>query len=263
VNALPLFTQALSETWRAVVGWSIGIAATIVLYVPLYPSLKSEDIQSLMDNLPPELVNALGYSLTTGAGYVESTYFAMMGFLLVSIAGISWGTAAVAGDEESGALELTLAHSVTRTRLVLERTGAVFVRLFVLVAFGSMLVLAFNDLSELELELSGLIAVSAALCGVALLSATTAIAVGAATGRRSFAIAAGTVVAALSYTLNAVANQSEDVEWLHGVTPFAWAFGESPLSNGADWGGLGLLFGFSTLLVAFAVFTLRRRDVGV
>ena len=263
MTALPLFTRAIAESWRALLGWSIGIAATVLLYVPLYPSMKSESMQALMDSLPKELVNTLGYSLATGPGYVESTYFGLMGFLLLSIAAIAWGTAAVAGDEESGGLELTLAHGVGRGRLVLERTAAVFLRLLGLGLVGSLLVLAFNDAAELEIKAGNLIAVTGALVGLAMLAGTAAIAVGSLTGRKSFALGAGTAVPVLGYAINAVANQSQDLDALHAYSPYAWAFGNSPLGEGVDWGGLGLLYGFSALLIVVAVIALSRRDIGV
>ncbi len=263
MTAVPLFTRAIGESWRALTGWAIGIAATVLLYIPLYPSMKSESMQALMDSLPKELVNTLGYSLSTGAGYVESTYFGLMGFLLLSIAAIAWGTAAVAGDEESGGLELTLAHGVGRGRLVLERTAAVFVRLVALGVLGSLLILAFNGAAELELDAGNLVAVTAALVGLTMLAAAAAIAVGALTGRKSFALGAGTAVPVLGYALNAVANQSQDLDGLHAYSPYAWAFGNTPLGDGVDWGGLGLLYGLSAALILVAVLALRRRDVGV
>ncbi|SDN65407.1 ABC-type multidrug transport system, ATPase component [Cryobacterium flavum] len=49
----------------------------------------------------------------TGAGYTQATLFGLIGFLLLSIAATSWGAGALGGDEESGRLELTLAHGVT------------------------------------------------------------------------------------------------------------------------------------------------------
>ncbi len=263
MKTFPLFSRAIAESWRALLGWALGIAATVLLYIPLYPSMKSESMQALMDSLPKELVNTLGYSLSTGAGYVESTFFGLMGFLLLSIAAISWGTGAIAGDEESGGLELTLAHGVGRTSVVLERTTAVFVRLVALALVGSILILAFNGAAELEITVPNLVAVTAALVGVAMLAAATAIAVGALTGRKSWALGAGAAVPVLGYAINAIANQSKDLDPLHAWSPYAWAFGNTPLGDGADWGGLGLLYGIGVALILIAVVALGRRDVGV
>jgi len=89
------------------------------------------------------------------------------------------------------------------------------------------------------------------------------IAAGALTGRRGWATGAAAGVAVASYALNAVANQSTDLDWLHSWSPYAWAFHNAPLSDGADWGGLGLLYGVSAVLLAIAVVALNKRDVGI
>lgn len=262
MNALPLFRRSFAESWRALLGWAVGLSAVVLLYIPLYPSMRSESMQKLLDSLPPQLIKTLGYSLSTGPGYVESTYFGLMGFLLLSIAAIAWGTAAIAGDEESGGLELTIAHGVGRARVVLERTAAVFLRLVALAAVGSLLILAFNTAAELDIDFGNLVAATAALVGLATLATTAAIAVGALTGRRPFALAAGTAIPVVGYAINAIANQNKDLDALHAYSPYAWAFGNTPLADGADWGGLGLLYGISIALVIVAVIALGRRDIG-
>ena len=61
--------------------------------------------------------------------------------------------------------------------------------------------------------------------------------------------------------VNAVANQSDDLDWLHAWSPYHWAYGDSPLANGAAWGGLGLLYGLSAALLVIAVIALNRRDL--
>jgi ABC-2 type transport system permease protein len=239
------------------------VLAALLLYVPLFPSIGGNaDMLELLDSLPPELVNAIGYNqIATGAGYVQSTFYGLMGFLLLTIAGISWGTAAIAGDEETGSLELTLAHGVSRTQVVVERTAAVIVRLAWLGLLSAVVVIALNDSADLGIEPAHAFAVAAALVGLTLLSAAVSIAVGAITGRRLFATAAGAGVAVLGYTLNAVANQSTDLDPLHAWSPLHWAYGNTPLADGVDWGGLALLYGISAALILLATLALNRRDV--
>ena len=72
---------------------------------------------------------------------------------------------------------------------------------------------------------------------------------------------AGAGVAVLGYVLNAIANQVEDGEWLRAISPYAWAYRDAPLTNGADWGGLALLWGTSPLLAAVAAIALNRRNI--
>ncbi|MCU1481710.1 MAG: transporter permease [Subtercola sp.] len=264
-SVLPLFRRAIAESWRSTLGWTLGVAAALLLYLPLFPSIGGAGSQmgQLIANLPPQLVNALGYNdITSGAGYTESTFFGLLGFVLIVMAATSWSTAAIAGDEENGTLDLTLAHAVSRQQLVLERTLAVVVRLAWLALVSAVLVLALNSSARLDLTAGDVLDVTAAYLGLGLVSATLGLAVGALTGRRMYATAAAAGVAVLGYVLNAIGNQSPDLERLRDVSPYGWAFHHTPLATGADWGGLALLYGFSAVFVAIAVVALRKRDIG-
>lgn len=260
---LPVFRRALADSWRSLLGWTVGISAALFLYLPLFPSIGGNgQMEQMIASLPPELVKTLGYEqIGTGAGYAQGTFFGLIGFLLLTIAATSWGSAAIAGAEESGRLELTLAHGVSRVQYALESALAIVVRLLWLGAFATVIVIALDEPSELGIEPANVAAASAALIGLTLLSAAFALAVGALTGRRTFATAAGAAVAVLGYVFNAIANQVEDAEALRTVSPYAWAYQNTPLVDGADWAGLGLLWGLAGLLVAVSALALRRRDI--
>lgn len=263
MRTLPLFRRVMTDSFRSTAGWSLGVAGALFLYLPLYPSFGSNpEFQALIDSLPRQMVDALGYdNIATGAGYTQSTFFGLIGFLLLTVAGVAWGTAAIAGDEESGGLELTIAHGVSRRQLVLERFLALTVRLLWLCLFAALIVLTLNEPAGLGIELVNLAATASALLGVTMLFGSVSLVVGAFTGRRSYALGAGAGVAVASYAINAVANQSTDLNWLHGASPYHWAFGGSPLLNGADWGGLALLFGVTAVFLLVSVFAFQRRDV--
>lgn len=261
-SPLPVLRRQIVDSWRGVVGWSIGIAGVLLIYLPLFPSMQTPELAGMLDSLPPELVRTLGYeNITTGAGYAQSTFFGLIGFVLITIAGISWGAEATAGAEESGQLELILAHDVGRVRYALESAAALALKLLVLGAVGYVVVWLVNDPAGLELDAGNLLAVSKAWVGLGLLAATAAFAVGAATGRRTWAIGAGSALAVGGYVLQAVANNSQDLEWLHNLSPIYWAYGDVPLANGYDWPGLALLWGGSAILVALATAALARRDI--
>jgi ABC-2 type transport system permease protein len=262
-KSLPVFRRALADSWRSLLGWTAGVTAALMLYLPLYPSVGGNgQMQDMIDAMPPELVNTLGFEqIGSGAGYAQSTFFGLIGFLLLTIAGTSWGSAAIAGAEESGKLELSLAHAVGRTQYALESALAILVRLLWLGGIAALLVIGLNGPSELDLEPAHVVAACAALVGITMLSATFGLAIGALTGRGSFATAAGAGLAVLGYVLNAVANQSDDLDALRAASPYDWAYGATPLADGADWLGLGLLWGLSAVFVAVATFALRRRDV--
>ncbi len=259
---LPVFRGWLAEGWRGLIGWAIGLTAVALVYLPLFPTMQSPELSGLIETLPPELVRTLGYeNITSGAGYAQATFFGLIGFVLMTIAGIGWGASFIAGAEESGRLELTLAHGVGRVQYALESAAALVVKLLALGLVALLVVGAVNGPAELDLDPVNLLAVTKALVGVALLSGTAALAGGALTGRRIWGVGVGSAIAVGGYVLQAIANNSEDLDWLRAISPFDWAFGEAPLANGMDWAGLALLWGGSAVLIAVATVGLARRDV--
>ncbi|MEV8253189.1 ABC transporter permease subunit [Rhodoglobus sp. NPDC076762] len=261
---LPLTRRNLADSWRGLLGWTAGVTGAIFLYVPLYSSLSGENagFDDIIASLPEGLASTLGFEdLSSGAGYVQATYLGLIGFVLFTIAATLWSSAAIAGDEESGSLELTLAHGVSRVQVMAERSLGVILRLVWLAVVSALLILALNDSSGIELEPINVIGGCLTLLALGVLAASFGLAVGAITGRRAYASAAAAGISLLGYVLNSLGNQSADVEWLHTLSPYHWAFGNSPLSNGADVGTLGLLFGISALALAIGGFVFTRRDV--
>lgn len=260
---LPIFRRTLADGWRSLLGWTAGVVAVLGLYLPLFPSVGADgQMQQILESMPPELINTLGFAgIGSGAGYTQATFFGLIGFLLLVIAATSWGAGAIGGAEESGRLELALAHGVGRGQYALESALAILVRLLWLCLVAAVLILVLNEPSELGLTGADVVATTAALLGLAFLSAGLALAVGAVTGRRGAGVLAGAGIAVAGYVINAVANQVPDADQVRAISPYAWAYENEPLSDGADWIGLSLLWGVSLLFVAAATVALRQRDV--
>ena len=264
-SPLPLFTKGARDTWPEMLGWVAAVVTATLVYLPLYRSFGSSDLLAeFIQSMPEGLVRALNYDLiATGAGYVQATIFGLIGFVLLTIAAIGWGAQAVGGDEDSGRLELTLAHAVTRSQVVLERALEMAVKVAILAAVTLGMVLLLNGPAELGVDARNAAGTSVAFAALALLSGAAALAAGAWTGRRLPALIAGTAIAVLGYAFNGIGNQNPDLDWLHRYSPYNWAFGNQPLLNGVDWGAVALLGGIGLLLVALAVVGLNRRDISV
>lgn len=263
-TALPLFRRSFVDSWRSTLAWAVGLAGACFLYLPLYPSIGgSAQMQAMVDSLPAEMTKALNYDhIATGPGYTQATLYGLLGFLLMTIASVAWGAAAVGGDEESGQLELTLAHGVRRVQVVLERSLALALRIVLLSAWVFLMVWFLNEPAQLGIRLENLFGAAVLFVCLALLSGTAALCAGAATGRRTAGTSAGAAVGVLGYVFNAVGRQSEDVEWLLNLSPYHWAYGNTPVANGADWSAAGWLWALSLALVMVAAAALERRDVG-
>lgn len=261
---LPLFAKAARDTWPGLVGWAAAIAGMTLVYLPLHRSFGDASIAQVMESMPQGLIKALNYDLmASGPGYVQATIYGLLGFAFLTIAAVGWGGQAVGGDEEAGRLELTLAHAVSRSQVVLERALAMTLKVIILAGVTLALVLALNGPADLGIDVGNALETSVVFAALALLSGAMALCVGAWTGRRVPAIVAGAAVAVLGYALNALGNQGDNLEWMYTFSPYHWAYGNQPLVNGADWGGFGLLAGLSVALVALALVGLNRRDVSV
>ncbi|MGM1017172.1 MAG: ABC transporter permease subunit [Actinomycetota bacterium] len=260
---LPVFRRALRESWRALLAWTLGVVAVLFMYLPLFPSIGGDgQMQQIIESLPPELVNALGYDqIGTGAGYAQGTFYGLIGYLLLAIAAIGWGASAVAGAEESGRLELDLAHGVSRVGYVAEIWAAMLVRLVWLTGVAGLIVALLNDSAQLEIEPARIIDATVVLIGVTLLAGSVALLTGALTGHRSPAVAAGAGIAVIGYAFNAIANQVEDASWLRVLSPYSWAYHQPPLVEGASIPGAVALWGVSLVLLAASAWVLHRRDV--
>lgn len=263
MKLLPLFRYGFATGWRSLIGWSIGIVAVLSLYMPLFPSLAAGgQMQELLNKLPDQLVKTLGYEqIATGSGYVSSTFFGLMGFILFSIAAIAWGSNAVAGDEESGTLELTLAHAVSRTQVILEGILTLAAKLLVLAAVAVGTILLLNPMSKTHLSVGHVLLAMAALFGLALLGGLAALATGAIIGRHTIALTVGTIVIVVGYMFNAISKQVSDAAWLRHLSPYSWAFDHNPLTTGADTIGLIALYGGCIVLAVVAWFAFNHRDV--
>lgn len=257
-----VFLRLVFDGWRGMLGWIIGIAAVLGLYLPLYPSIASPQMTELLNNLPTELVEVLGYDdIVTGAGYTQATFFGLLGYVLMVIATTAWGAAFIAGTEETGRLELTLAHAVGRVQYAVESIAALLAKILVLALVVYVMIWALNEPSELNLSAVNLLAGTIAWASLGLLSGTAALAIGALSGRRMWAIAAGAGIAVISYVFDAVGNTNKDLQWLYNLSPYHWAYGNSPLAEGFDWPGFALMWALCAIFIGLTIAGLARRDI--
>ncbi|MDN6300764.1 MAG: ABC transporter permease [Micrococcaceae bacterium] len=262
-RVLPLFSKALFDAKASMLIWAVAMLAVMGLYLPLYPSIGgSEQIKQMIQSLPPELVDALNYGqITSGPGYTQATVFGLIGFLLMTIMAVGAGAAAIGGDEESGLLELTLAHGVTRSQLVLERAAALVMRILLLHLFILAVLLILKGPSELGIDAGHAAAGVLMFALLVFFNGSFALLGGAVGGRRIHGIGVGAVVAVLGYAFNAIGNQNPELEWLHGLSPYYWAYGQSPLMGGVDVPAALLLAGVGLVCLGLSVLALNRRDI--
>jgi ABC-2 type transport system permease protein len=260
-----ILVETVRERRRSLLWWTLGLAALVALNVAFYPSVRDDQALSDYAKDLPEAVRALfaggELDLTSPVGYLNSQIFALTAPLVLLIFSIAAGAAVVAGEEERGTLDLVLAHPVRRRDYVLQRFVAIAllittltVVLLVTVALGSALV-------DLEIGFGKLVAASVSVGLLALLFAAFALAVGAIVPGRTRAIAVAAVVAVAAWVYDGLAQSVAALEPGRPLSPYYHALGQSPLREGAPWGGWAILLVAAGIFAALAAIGLERRDL--
>jgi ABC-2 type transport system permease protein len=261
-----LIADSIRARRRSIAWWAFGIVAMVAVVVLLYPSVR--DSGAGLDEYARELPEALRglftggeIDMTSPIGYLNSQMFALMAPLLLIIFAIGFGSAAVAGEEEQGQLDLLLAHPVPRDRVVLARFAAMLalcaclsVVLCLSTAAGSLLV-------GLEIGLLPLLAVSLSVGLLAACFGSVAIVVGALRPGRGGAVAVSASVAIAAWLLDGLGQAVDALDAWRPISPFYRLIAANPLRDGMPWGGFAVVGATTLALAGLAVLALRRRDV--
>jgi ABC-2 type transport system permease protein len=219
----------------------------------------------MLDSFPPEILDALGFAdIASAPGYLGSTTFGLLGPALIIIMGAALGGSAIAGDEEAGRLDLILAHPASRWSVVIQRFAALLVAMVLACAVLTVALLAIAGPAQLDSIGAANMAAGAVhlgLLGTAF--GALALAVGAATGRRSIVYAIVAIVAIVAFFGNNLGPSVDWLAWLRDVSPFHYYSGGQPLRNGVQVVDAGILAVVSIVLIAAGGAIFDRRDVAV
>ncbi|HEY3692895.1 MAG TPA: ABC transporter permease subunit [Pseudonocardiaceae bacterium] len=257
-----VFTKTVWDQRRALIVWAIATAAVGALYASFYPQLAGGAMANLMANFPQGLKDAFHLDdLTSAAGYLQSTPFGLLVPMVIMFYGITTGTRAIAGDEESGHLDVLLTHPVSRPRLVLQRFAALFAGalLISLVVFLAMLAIR----SSAQLDTVTVAGFAAQCVNVALLGTVfgaLAIALGAAIGRRVIVLTITAAVGVLTYAANTFGAQL-GAPWTRTLSPFYYYIGSEPLKGGSSWADATILGAATVVLLAAGAWAFTNRDL--
>jgi len=125
---LTTLRYTLSSLRGQILGWGLGVAALGLILVPFYDVFMGQqaDFMQMIESYPPEFLAFFGgdaASLATTEGYLHMYGFSMLP-VIVGIFAVIVGSGLLASDEESGRLDLIVAHPVSRAGLFWGRTLA-------------------------------------------------------------------------------------------------------------------------------------------
>ncbi len=193
-----------------------------------------------------------GIDPSTPLGYLWISLYANIVPWTLMALGVALGTAAIASDEDTGALEYLLSGPVTRTQVAFARFAAA-VSVLLLVSFLSglsmVLSLPFFDLTEsvtttaadgssttapgatvgdIAAGTFSSFAVALGLTGIAFL-------IGAATGRKGITLGGASAVGIGGYVLYTLSSMTSSLDFLTWLSPWRWYVDDVMLINGLTW----------------------------
>jgi hypothetical protein len=115
---------------RSTVLTALGMASVILMVGALFPAVGDSIGKLDLPKGVSELLGGADYGTITG--WMRSEIGAVYGPLVIAATAITAAAGSTAGEEESGILGLVLAQPIGRSRLVLEKAGAVAIGVLVI-----------------------------------------------------------------------------------------------------------------------------------
>jgi ABC-2 type transport system permease protein len=250
----------------AIIGWWLGLILFTLIYLPVYPSMQ-EQLQSFdIENIAIYQAMGIG-SMNTLEGYASSTIVQFIPILLGIYALIS-GTATLAGEEDSGTLELMVAMPLARWQIVTIKAIAMIIAtllIALMAALGAVGVFLAIE-GQIETTMTAMDLFWAVMSGWPLALALMMISffLGAYLPSRRIASVVATLVFIVSYFGNSVANLTEQLEPLRPIFLFSY-LNVSPqiFTEGVNWGDIAVLLGVSSVFFILALLSFQRRNITV
>ena len=264
-----LMLKTLRDRRRSLLWWVVGIFGYLFAIGALYPLIADmqEELETLIEAYPEGILAIMGASSESdmfdpeGFLQVEATGWVVP--LVFAFFGAAMGARAVAGEEEDGTIDLLLATPLTRSRLVLEKMGALVLALGVLglTVFASILVDSL--LFDMNIPPGNIAALSLLAVLLGAFFGALAMALSSGTGRRGLSLGFVSLLTAGTYLINSLAEISEILMSLQAFTPFYYYESSEPLRHGLEGGHAGVLAGASVVFMGIGMLAIRRRDLGV
>jgi ABC-2 type transport system permease protein len=255
-----VFTHTVGDRLRATVLFALGVVAVAAMYVSVYPAM-AEEMAVYAEAIPEGLAAFMGSEFAEPGNYLHGTIFNLLGPLVLVAAAVTFGAAAIAGEEEARTLPALFTVPVSRLRVAAQKLGALVLAITALAAVLFAIVTVLVAAFDIDVAVGRILAASVHVHALGLFALGLSFGVGAAFGRRAAALAVSAGIVVAGYVLQGVANLVEGFDALRWVSPWYWSAGTEPVVHGVAWGWLALLYAAAAVFAAAGMWRFDRRDL--
>ncbi len=264
-----IFLKELRDRRVSLFWWAVSIFLLVLMIGSVWPSVQKSatGLESYLENLPEAFKAAFmvesGVDITSAKGFLNAELFSLMIPIMFVVFAIGFGSSAIAGEEETGTLDLLLANPLPRGRVLLEKFAALVIGMALLgfVLWLSLVIIV--AIFDMDVAAGSLAAATTSSSLLGLTFGMFALALGSATGRKGLAIGVAIALTAGSYLLNILAKSAEFLKDYDKLSLFYYLITADPMSNGLYWGDILVFLGVTAVLLAIALLGFQRRDLAV
>ena len=260
-----LFRHSLNRFRGQILGWGVTLGILSAYLLSFYDTLVAQraQLEQLLASYPPELLAFFGDigSMFTPQGYLTLEFFSYMP-LILGVFAILAGSGLLAGDEESGVLDLLLAHPVRRSTMFLARLLSLLGAKTAILGLTWLGFVIGLNWTALELSWGELALPFVSLAAVLLVFAAFSILMSLLLPSRRMAAMAGGIVVVGSFFLTSLSRIDENLEAAARLSPLNY-YQSGDAILGLNWEWLAGLGGVSLLMLLLAWWRFERRDIRV
>lgn len=257
-----VFTKSLRDQRWSLLGWSIGVALLVLVEAAVWPTVRDmPNFDELLKGYPKAMKELFDLdAMSTATGFMNAELFTLILPMMFIIFAVSRGARLVAGEEESGTLDVILVTPVSTTALVLQKAAALAASVAALGVVLFVSTMAASPVFDMHLSVAAVAAGALAETLLGIEFGFVALAVGAVTGRRAIALAVGGSLAVAAYVIYALGQIVDSFEAWQPLSPFHQAVSAGPMGGGVP-ASFSWLVLVALVVMACAVPVFGRRDI--
>ena len=257
-----VFLKSLRDLIRPLMFWGTGVFLYGLVIVLFYPTIS--EVPGLNEIWAEDSALSVAFGggdLTSPEGFLNAEVFSFMWPLLFMIFSVWVGTASIAGEERRGTLEILLALPITRSSIVLQKSGVIFVANILLGLSGWIgLAVGFTIIS-VDVDIFVFIPPIVMLALLGSLLGTMALLIGSSTGKTGLAIGVTATVGTVAYLLNTLGQLVDGLEWIRYGSPLYYYSGANPLANGLSLGHSVVMVCTVIVFISISMIVFNKRDI--